>query len=320
VINIIIWLSMVLFLNHFSDLKLLDIGGLVHFNVVHGEWYRLISSIFLHYNFEHILMNMLSLFIFGKIVEAIVGHWRFLIIYFVSGLFGNFASLSFNTDTVSVGASGAIFGLIGAIFAFMYIGKQFNQKLIGQLLIVLVILIGASLLMQNVNIVAHVGGFIGGLLITLIGYYFKINQNKFWIFLILMIVLFIAAQIRIFTIQEDNIYNTIIEKEMKHGNYKSAKDMVQHTVNKSYADDETYYLKGLINATTDSKSEGMATWERGLRNFPDSALLNYKLAVANRSIDNKDKAKKHIKAALKIDPTNHDYINLNKELSDDSDS
>lgn len=82
---------------------------------------------------------MLSLFIFGKIVESIVGHWRFLIIYFVSGLFGNFASLSFNTDTVSVGASGAIFGLIGAIFAFMYIGKQFNQKLIGQLLIVLFI-------------------------------------------------------------------------------------------------------------------------------------------------------------------------------------
>lgn len=320
IINIIIWLSMVLLLNRFSDLKLLDVGGLVHFNVVHGEWYRLITSIFLHYNFEHILMNMLSLFIFGKIVESIVGHWRFLIIYFVSGLFGNFASLSFNTDTVSVGASGAIFGLIGAIFAFMYIGKQFNQKLIGQLLIVLFVLIGVSLLMQNVNIVAHVGGFIGGLLITLIGYYFRINQNKFWFFLIVMIILFIAAQIRIFTIQEDNIYNTIIEKEMKNGNYKSAEDMVQHTVNKSYADDETYYLKGLINATTDSKSEGMATWERGLRNFPDSALLNYQLAVANRSIDNKDKARKYIKSALKLDPTNNDYINLNKELSDDSDS
>ncbi len=57
-------------------------------------------------------MNMLSLFIFGKIVEVIVGHWRMAVIYIVAGLFGNFASLSFNTDTVSVGASGAIFGLI----------------------------------------------------------------------------------------------------------------------------------------------------------------------------------------------------------------
>src|SRR5699024_4008385 len=117
VINIIIWLSMVLFLNHFSDFKILFIRCLVRFKYVHREWYSLISYIFLHYNFVHILMIMLILFIFGKIVEAIVGHCRFLLIYFVSGVFVNFASLSFITDTVAVGASGAIFGLIGVIFA-----------------------------------------------------------------------------------------------------------------------------------------------------------------------------------------------------------
>src|SRR5699024_12688442 len=68
IINIIIWLSMVLLLNRFSDLKLLDVGGLVHFNVVHGEWYRLITSIFLLYKFEHILLIMLLLFFFLKFV------------------------------------------------------------------------------------------------------------------------------------------------------------------------------------------------------------------------------------------------------------
>ena len=78
IINVLIWLIMILYLNHFSDVKLLDLGGLVHFNVVHGEWYRLITSMFLHFNFEHILMNMLSLFIFGKIVESIVGPLRML--------------------------------------------------------------------------------------------------------------------------------------------------------------------------------------------------------------------------------------------------
>lgn len=317
-VNIIIWLAMVLFLNRFSDLKMLDVGGLVHFNVVHGEWYRLISSIFLHYDFEHILMNMLSLFIFGKIVESIVGHWRMIVIYIVAGLFGNFASLSFNIDTVSAGASGAIFGLIGTIFGFMYVGKQFNRKLIGQLLIVLVIMIGLSLFMQNINIVAHIGGFVGGLLITLIGYYFKANKNRFWFLLILMLVLFIAAQIRIFTINEDNIYNTIISNEMKQGQYNEAKDMVEDTIDKNYADDETYYLHGLINATLNSKSEGVASWERGLRYFPDSGLLNYQLAIASRSLEDDDEAKKYIKAALKADPSNNDYINLNKELSDNS--
>ena len=111
----------------FSDVKLLDLGGLVHFNVVHGEWYRLITSMFLHFNFEHILMNI-SLFIFGKIVESIVGPLRMLGIYVISGLLGNFISLSFNLHTVSVGASGAIFGLIGSIFAMMFVSKTYSKN------------------------------------------------------------------------------------------------------------------------------------------------------------------------------------------------
>ncbi|MFW2686367.1 rhomboid family intramembrane serine protease, partial [Staphylococcus aureus] len=96
---------------------------------------------------------------------AIIGSWRMLTVYFIAGLFGNFVSLSFNTTTISVGASGAIFGLIGSIFAMMYVSKTFNKKMLGQLLIALVILVGVSLFMSNINIVAHIGGFIGGLLI-----------------------------------------------------------------------------------------------------------------------------------------------------------
>ena len=64
----------------------------------------------------------------------------------------------------------------------MYLSKTFDKKVIGQLLIALVILVGLSLFMSNINIMAHLGGFIGGLLITLIGYYFKNNRQLFWIF------------------------------------------------------------------------------------------------------------------------------------------
>jgi rhomboid protease GluP len=316
IINVIIWLSMILFFNHFTQLSLLDAGGLVHFNVIHGEWYRLVTSIFLHYNFEHILMNMLSLFIFGKIVESIVGHWRMLVIYLFAGIFANFASLSFNITTVSAGASGAIFGLIGALFAFMFISKNFNKKLIGQLLIVLVILIVISLFMTNINVYAHIGGLIGGFLICLLGHYFVSDKNKFWIVVVILLILFVAAQIRIFTIKEDNIYNTIITNEMTQGNYKEAQSMVKHTIKKNYADDETYYLNGLITTTLNSRAEGMADWERGLRYYPNSGILNYELAIANRALDDKSKARKYAKKALKADPHNHDYLNLTKELKD----
>ena len=253
-INIVIWLCMILYLNRFSDVKLLEVGGLVHFNVVHGEWYRLISSMFLHFNFEHILMNMLSLFIFGKIVESIIGSWRMLIIYIISGLYGNFVSLSFNTTTISVGASGAIFGLIGSIFVIMYLSKNFNKKMIGQLLIALVVLIVFSLFMSNINIMAHLGGFISGVLITLIGYYFKTQRSLFWSFLIVFLLIFIILQIRIFTISEDNIYDKLIRDEMIKGNYSEAKNVVKQTLNNNYADDETYYLSGLITATKSSQA------------------------------------------------------------------
>ncbi|MBM6013994.1 rhomboid family intramembrane serine protease [Staphylococcus epidermidis] len=319
-INIVIWLCMILYLNRFSDVKLLEVGGLVHFNVVHGEWYRLISSMFLHFNFEHILMNMLSLFIFGKIVESIIGSWRMLIIYIISGLYGNFVSLSFNTTTISVGARGAIFGLIGSIFVIMYLSKNFNKKMIGQLLIALVVLIVFSLFMFNINIMAHLGGFISGVLITLIGYYFKTQRSLFWSFLIVFLLIFIILQIRIFTISEDNIYDKLIRDEMIKGNYSEAKNVVKQTLNNNYADDETYYLSGLITATKSSQAEAVSEWERGLRKFPNSGVLNYELAIANRSLSDDKKALKYIKKAVAINPNNKKYVNLKKELSKSNDT
>ncbi|AUJ73889.1 rhomboid family intramembrane serine protease [Staphylococcus epidermidis] len=319
-INIVIWLCMILYLNRFSDVKLLEVGGLVHFNVVHGEWYRLISSMFLHFNFEHILMNMLSLFIFGKIVESIIGSWRMLIIYIISGLYGNFVSLSFNTTTISVGASGTIFGLIGSIFVIMYLSKNFNKKMIGQLLIALVVLIVFSLFMSNINIMAHLGGFISGVLITLIGYYFKTQRSLFWSFLIVFLLIFIILQIRIFTISEDNIYDKLIRDEMIKGNYSEAKNVVKQTLNNNYADDETYYLSGLITATKSSQAEAVSEWERGLRKFPNSGVLNYELAIANRSLSDDKKALKYIKKAVAINPNNKKYVNLKKELSKSNDT
>ena len=134
-------------------------------------------------------------------LETIVGPYKMLGIYLISGLFGNFASLSFNISTISVGASGAIFGLIGAILTMMYLSKTFNKKMIIQLLVVVLILIFVSLFMSNINLMAHLGGFIGGFLITLIGYYFHENRNLFWLFLILLLVLLFYYKLEYFQLK-----------------------------------------------------------------------------------------------------------------------
>ena len=143
------------------------------------------------------------------------------------------------------------------------------------MLIALLVLIVLSLFMSNINM-AHLGGFIGGVLITLIGYYFTHNRNLFWIFLIILLVLFVALQVRIFTIKEENIYDKLIEDAILDYNYKEASSIVNHTIDKGYDDDRTYYLKGLITAATSSRAEGMADWERGLK--PSKFWsLNYEL-------------------------------------------
>ena len=77
--------------------------------------------------------------------------------------------------------------------------------------------------MSNINIMAHLGGFISGVLITLIGYYFKTQRSFILVILIVFLLIFIILQIRIFTISEDNIYDKLIRDEMIKGNYSEAK-------------------------------------------------------------------------------------------------
>ncbi|MEJ7142181.1 tetratricopeptide repeat protein, partial [Staphylococcus capitis] len=73
---------------------------------------------------------------------------------------------------------------------------------------------------------------------------------------------------------------------------------------------------GIIIATKDSKAEAMAEWERGLKYFPNSPTLNYRMAIANRSLGDDKQAKSYIQKALKASPNNQDYQNLKKELDD----
>ena len=83
--------------------------------VAHGEWWRLITAAFLHYGPFHIAMNMFSLYFAGSILEQVIGRWRFAILYLVSGLAGSAGALYWSPNSAPVGASGAIFGVLGGL-------------------------------------------------------------------------------------------------------------------------------------------------------------------------------------------------------------
>jgi rhomboid protease GluP len=145
--------------------QVLDEGALIPALVAQGEWWRLLSSMFLHSGAVHLGLNMLSLYFLGSFVEAAFGRGRFLALYLLSGLSGGLAYLYFGGFNVSaVGASGAIFGLLGGVLGYALRRGTFSWQnpLIRQLLILLALNLYIGFSVPNISNTAHLGGLAGG--------------------------------------------------------------------------------------------------------------------------------------------------------------
>jgi membrane associated rhomboid family serine protease len=135
-------------------------GPAVH----HGDWWRLITSAFLHGGLLHIIFNMLALWWLGAPVEMVLGKARYLGLYFVSGLAGATGALIADPNSVTVGASGAIFGLLGAGLILEY---QATGSLAGNYLTLIVINLAISFAVPGISVGGHLGGLVGGIVTTL---------------------------------------------------------------------------------------------------------------------------------------------------------
>ncbi len=137
--------------------------------VSNGEWYRLVTAIFVHGGFLHLLFNSYALFYFGSIVESVYGVEKFVFAYFLTGVAGNLATHFFYYRAISVGASGAIFGLVGMLFAlgFRRDTPFFMRQLTGYALFPMIIfnIIYGLIPGSNINNAAHIGGFITGMVL-----------------------------------------------------------------------------------------------------------------------------------------------------------
>ena len=178
---------------------LYDFGGLIK----NGSWIRLISSIFLHIGFIHFLMNVWSLNILGKQVENFFGHVKTFIIFLYSGIVGNLLSLILmDNNTISAGASGAIFGFMGALLYFSLNQRTYmGEALKNQILPVIIVNLLVGFMVPGINIYAHIGGLVGGIIIsTFLGIKYKTSKfekvNGFIASIILVIVLAYLAYFR----------------------------------------------------------------------------------------------------------------------------
>jgi membrane associated rhomboid family serine protease len=139
-------------------------NGHVIQGVADGAWWRLITAAFLHYGPIHLGMNMLALWWFGAPLEHALGRGRFLLLYVVSGLAGSAGALIVTPNALTVGASGAIFGILGAAFV---LERQGSMVFGGQALMMIVLNLVFTFAVGNISIGGHIGGLVGGALCML---------------------------------------------------------------------------------------------------------------------------------------------------------
>ncbi len=183
ILNVLVYFISAFYSRSLTEMNLqvlVDLGALYGpLTVLHGEWWRLLTAMFLHGGMTHILMNMFSLYLIGRGAEMYFDTKSYISIYLFSGLVGGLVSLYIHPESVGVGASGAIFGVFGALAGFFLAHKDkiatYSKAFMKDfgIIIGLNLVIGFSI--ESVDVSAH----IGGLLVGFIGGYMLSKNPKF---------------------------------------------------------------------------------------------------------------------------------------------
>lgn len=160
--------AIVFFVDQSQGNRLIDMGAMSGPAVAHGQTYRLFTSAFLHFGLPHLLVNMMSLYFMGTFTESVLGSFKTLIIYIASLLGSSLAVYHFAFLQDTVGASGAIFGLFGALFAIGLRAGSGGRDLLRQAVPILLINLGLTFFVPGISIAGHLGGLITGFVFGLL--------------------------------------------------------------------------------------------------------------------------------------------------------
>ena len=197
-INIVVYIFSAVLSQNIADMDmqiLVDMGALYGpYTVLKSEWWRLFTAMFLHGGMTHILMNMFSLYLIGRGVEIYFEKKAYVSIYLFSGLLGGLASLYVHPQTVGIGASGAIFGVFGALAGFFLAHRDKietqSKAFMKDFGIVLGLNLVLGLSMPSIDVSAHIGGLIVGLIG---GFVISKNSKWVWAFSLVMALAMLAV-------------------------------------------------------------------------------------------------------------------------------
>ena len=185
-INVVVYIDLEYLGNTEDTVHMLKYGAAYTPWILEGDWYRLFTSMFLHFGFEHLLNNMILLLFMGDMVEELVGKWKYLIIYLGGGIVGNLLSfacdLKFGDNSVSAGASGAIYAVLGGFLIILLKNRgKIEDITASRVFIVIILTVYNGLQSTGIDNAAHIGGLIGGMFWTLL-LYRKKEPDQFIVF------------------------------------------------------------------------------------------------------------------------------------------
>ncbi|MGG3562247.1 rhomboid family intramembrane serine protease [Neobacillus rhizosphaerae] len=303
-----------------NNQNLIKYGAKFNPYIQDGEWWRLLTPVFLHSGFTHLAMNTLSLYFIGTAVERMYGSVRFLFIYLFSGITGFIASFLF-VDNVSVGASGAIAGCFGALLYFGVIYPKLFARTLGTYVIAIFLVnIAFGFSQSGIDNAGHLGGLIGGFLASGMTHFPKRKKPLLQVLFLLLSIVAVAISLSFgfsdTSKTKDVNSNLILAQEyMNNENYKQAYEVLMSVEEKSENPSaQIYFLLSFTEIKQNMLKEARTHLLKSLSLEPDVPEANYNLALIYLEENDLIQGKKYAERAAKLSPDKKEYSALVREI------
>ncbi|MDC3413390.1 rhomboid family intramembrane serine protease [Aquibacillus sp. 3ASR75-11] len=301
-----------------STATLIKFGAKYNPAILEGEWWRIVSSMFLHIGYLHIAMNMLALFYLGNAVERIYGSARFFIIYFLAGIIGGLASFALSPQ-LAAGASGALFGLFGALLFFGVLYKKvFFQTMGKNLLFIIGLNIVLGLSLPQIDNSAHIGGLIGGFIAASIVFLPKKKKRSIQLVMLLVYVAAASSLIVYGTTQTSpELQLQVVQQLIKDGDYKQTIDVINEQVENSESfKAEFLFYRSFAFIKLNKQESAISDLEQTVQLKPEFAEAQYNLALLYFEKSNLSQARDAAEKAYNLQPDNEDFKTLYNQLEE----
>jgi rhomboid protease GluP len=300
---------------------LVRLGAKVPHLIAAGQYWRLFTSMFLHIGVAHILFNGYALFIIGTELERIFGAGRFLAIYVLSGLFGSLASYAF-VPSLAAGASGAIFGLIGALAAFFLLHRErlgkWGRARLGNIAFLIVINLFFGFTQAGIDNMAHLGGLVSGFGLGWalapryqldLSSFQAVDRNRvkrYWPALLLSALLLVGGTLLVTSIQKDSprSHLALAQDAIRQEAWDVAASELEQalTQDPGLADASLYFYMGLARNYLEQPELAVEAYQSALTLDPADAESHWNLALTYLQLNRYAEARTHFERYLELKP------------------